>query len=779
MSSNRLSLLVNFVAADKLSGALRNIIGLGRNGSKSIKELTGESRKLENQLKAVRREIGSASGNVSQLVNRERELERQIAETNRAIERRARLDAIEGDRRAMLARGEDLRQRGQENIAQGATLAAPLILAVAQAGQFSSGMVDIQQKAALTNRETQALSANILRMADAAKMMPEDMRSGLDLLLARGMELDVATAAIGPAARLATAYRVEVPDAAAAAFASINNLKVASADTARVFDVMAAAGNEGGFEVRDMARHFPTLTAQMQALGQTGVPAVADLSAALQVAMNTAGNADEAGNNIVNLLGKINSPGTIRAFEKNFGVDLPAAMRRLEQQGYSALEAIALVTQQATGGDERQLAFAFEDRHAQLGVMALIQNMEEYRRVRAAAMNSAGTVDRAFDQRAANDFMLKWTAFKSTASQLAIIIGNGLLPAASEALEMIAGVARAVGNWAQANPEAAATIAKLVAGLAMFKIGLGAAQFALGGLMGPLSTGISLWRRYRELGSLAAVFPRIAAGVRVLGLALRFLMFNGIGLFVTVLAGAAYLIYTHWDTISATFQRNYTRIRNITLGLVVIFAPVIARIMLLAKTVYDNWDRIKSATIVMVSYMERIAGPFLAPIMMIVRYFQGLKNRFYSMGADIVRGLINGVLSMAGSAVSTFLNLAESVGGGFARQLDIHSPSRVFMAYGRYTAEGLRMGINQGAGRPVAAMTRLARGVAAAGAIGMVGGMGGMAPAGAATPARAPMAVTINVYQQPGQDGAQLAREIRRELQRLDGVAQRSSYQED
>src|SRR5690606_8799988 len=115
------------------------------------------------------------------------------------------------------ARGDAMQSRGKEHMMQGAALSAPLILAVKAAGEFSSGMVDIQQKGELTDAATQHLASNIIAMANAAKQMPEDMRSGLDLLLAMGMGVDDASAAMGPAGRLATAYKVDIPDAAGAA----------------------------------------------------------------------------------------------------------------------------------------------------------------------------------------------------------------------------------------------------------------------------------------------------------------------------------------------------------------------------------------------------------------------------------------------------------------------------------------------------------------------------------------------------------------------------------
>ncbi|MBA4079664.1 MAG: phage tail tape measure protein [Erythrobacter sp.] len=719
--SNKLTLLVNFLGVDKMSGALRNIIGLGNKGSASLGALRGEGRKLEAQLREVRRQMEGAAGNITELANRERDLERAIRDNQTALAQRRDELQRQAAMNEQLARADALQQKGRDNMVQGAALAAPLILAVKAAGDFSSGMVDIQQKAALTNAETEKLGKTIIGIANNASLMPEDIRSGLDLLLAKGMGLDAATNAIGPASRLATAYKVELPDAADAAFASINNLKVASSQAGVVFDTLAAAGNEGGFEVRDMAKHFPALTAQMAALGERGVPAVADLSAALQVAMNTAGNADEAGNNIKNLLGKINSPGTINAFKKNFGIDLPAAMQKLQSEGYSAMEAIAMITQQATGGDMKKLAFAFEDTQARMGLLALIQNLDEYRRVREAAMNSSGTVDAAFDQRVLNDATVSWRAFMGSVSGLAITLGTTLLPVMTSAINSINSVMQAVSSWAQANPEAAGTIIKVVGALAAFKLGLGAVQFAIGGVMRPIATMTPLIMKYA--GSWSNAFAMMRFGVMALARGVMsagmMMMANPIvALIVAIVAAVAfagYMIYTHWDTIKAAFLAGWTWVAN---------------------------------------------------------YLSAGKERLFNLGRAMMDGLLLAINPMA--LGKKLIEMASNGITAFKNYLGIKSPSRVFMALGEDTAAGMQIGLQSGERGVLGAAGRMATGMVAASSLAaapaMAAGGAGTAGGGVAT------TITINIQQQPGQDATALAQEVRRELERMAGQAARSSY---
>ena len=742
--SNKLSLLVNFIGVDKMSGAMRNIVGLGQRGSTSLRALNGEARKLQREMGSVQRELAKSSGNVTQLVNRERELETALAGVNRQLEKQKRSLAIAADRKAMIARGEELKGRGRDNVVGGLALSAPLILATKAAADFSSGMVDIQQKAELSDQAADGLASRIIVMAAAAKQLPENMRAGLDILLARGLKVDAATQVMGPAGRLATAFKVELPDAAGAAYASINNLKVAAGETARVFDVMAAAGNEGGFEVADMARNFPLLTAQMQALGDTGVPAVADLSAALQVAMNTAKDADQAANNIANLLGKINAPVTIGAFRKNFGVDLPAAMKKLTDEGKSSLEAIAMITTAATKGDNKKLGFAFEDTQARAGLLALIQGMEQYRSIRKSALNSGGTVDQAFGQRAARDATVNWRAFMGTASTLAITLGTTLLPVMTNVLSQMNTVVSAVSRWAQANPRLASGIIQTVAGLITLRVGLGAVQFAFGSLLGPLARVIAFFRTVDGISRFGTMMvglrSTIAAAVPV---AIR--MFSALRIAVMFLA-------------RGVMQAGIMMMAN---PIVLLVMAIVAAIGLAAYLIYSNWGKIRTAFTTGVNWVKTTIA--------------GLPAWLKNIGTMMMQGLLLAINPMA--LAEKLISVARNGITAFKSFLGIKSPSRVFMAMGGYVTEGLAQGIDRGGQAPVRAVGQMAARSAAAGAFALTP-MRGKARGGQAGTGASAAPISIHIHGAVGQDVRELAREVRRELEHAQGIRTRRSYED-
>lgn len=71
-------------------------------------------------------------------------------------------------------------------------------------------------------------------------------------------------------------------------------------------------------------------------------------------------------------------------------------------------------------------------------------------------------------------------------------------------------------------------------------------------------------------------------------------------------------------------------------------------------------------------------------------------SMLYNAGADIVRGLMNGIKSLAGTIGSFFLDLLPGwIVGPFKTALGIHSPSRVFAGFGENIGEGVLVGVSR------------------------------------------------------------------------------------
>lgn len=716
--SNKLSLLVNFIGVDKMSGALRNIIGLGNKGSASLGALRGEGRKLEAQLREVRKQMQGASGNITELANRERQLESAIRRNKAALEERRGELERQSVMNEQLAMADELQQRGQDNMVAGAAIAAPLIFAARSAMKYEHQLALLAQKTDLSAEGTQNLSRELERIAQVNKQLPENILGGADFLASQGIKGGNLIGLVDQASRFATAFDVDVVDASKAAHASFLSLKVPINEVAQALEIMGVAGLEGGFEVRDMAQHFPALTSQFATLGADGLDAVASLSSALQVLQARTGDGAVAANQLDNLMGFVKTKQGQDNFKK-FGINVVDELKKAEAEGGDALERLVQLTNQATGGDSTKIAEIFTDKEAGRGVLALVNGIGDYKKMRDAAFRAQGVTAEEF-ARMSKTSTANWTALQTSLSILSTTIGTHLLPLATRFMNVAGSVINSVSAWAQRNPALASTLLNIVASLAGLRIGLGAVQFLLGGVMKPFAMMTPMVLKYA--GSWKNAFAMMRFGVVQLGLGMlragAMMLTNPIVLIITAIvaavAFAGYMIYTHWDTIKAAFQSGWNYVTTLLSG----------------------------------------AAKWLTNI-----------------GKMMMNGLLLAINPMALGA--RLIAMAKNGIAAFKSYLGIKSPSRVFMGLGEDTAAGMAVGLQRGERGVLGAAGRMATGMVAASSL-------AAAPVAAASATGAPagggLTVTINIQQLPGQDATALAEEVRRQLERMAGQAARSSY---
>lgn len=215
-----------------------------------------------------------------------------------------------------------------------------------------------------------------------------------------------------------------------------------------------------------------------------------------------------------------------------------------------------------------------------------------------------------------------------------------------------------------------------------------------------------LWGKMRGLGPLAS---RLATGAgrlgRVLGGGLlrglmaagravlfigRALLMNPIGLLITGIAVAAYLIYRYWEPIKGFFTRLWTGIENIGTQ---IWSSITGFFT-------DRWQDIQTAFDGgLLGIGELILnwsplGLFTQVFSEVMSWFGiDLPKNFTDFGKNIIDGLTDGIKNKWNAVKNTFKELTDGIKGFFTSETEIHSPSRVFMGYGGYIVEGLQLGI--------------------------------------------------------------------------------------
>ncbi|WP_343611098.1 hypothetical protein [Novosphingobium sp.] len=299
------------------------------------------------------------------------------------------------------------------------------------------------------------------------------------------------------------------------------------------------------------------------------------------------------------------------------------------------------------------------------------------------------------------------------------------------------------------------------------------------------------------------------------------------------------------EGISGFFEKHWTRIRNVFLTAMVIFTPMVAALVWAGTKIYNNWDRITAAfregwdsvkafCAPAVAWLRQRLGAVAGVLVWLGgKAYEGwgavsgafsqawtrikagfgegidwVKGRWTGFtawlssttlgkavqwGADIASGAANGIKKFGAKAMDAAGNMADNVGGNFANQLQIRSPSRVFMAYGGHIASGLAIGLDRSGHHPVHSMRRVATAVVGAGAmslapaasakpvLGAPGGLRAAAAESARAPAasRGPVKFEIHIHQQPGENADALADRVMRKIHQATRAKGHDSYGDD
>lgn len=288
-------------------------------------------------------------------------------------------------------------------------------------------------------------------------------------------------------------------DIAKIVMAAKQNMGMSDAEVKQFISKAITAGNLGGFEIKDMARYLPEQMASASATGMKGMKGAEDLLAFNQVARITAGNSDQAGNNLVNLLNKMNSIDTQRDFKKQ-GINLSGSLINARSKGVGTLDAfMGLVDNVASknpeykklqakaasqkGSEQKQTLEAMMDIMEQSGIGTVVQDRQAMAALLGARLNKGklNEVRAAVQADRGGQIETNMAVIDSTASASAERLANAKDAAAYGTEQAMAGPLKSmldgITSVAEANPILAAS-----AYAAATALGVVAASAGIGGL---------------------------------------------------------------------------------------------------------------------------------------------------------------------------------------------------------------------------------------------------------------------------------------------------------
>ncbi|MBD9599262.1 phage tail tape measure protein [Pseudomonas sp. PDM10] len=525
-----------------IGGAVSSTVGA------AFKDVTGRIKRLEaegNKARVLQRTIGdtirlrdewkkahdSGTAGASKLLSRLNanldSLKKQGVEVGR-LEKSYRAMGQAANKAELKAKGHQQLDAGKSGMkkAVGAAVVGVGSMAVPTkvSADFGAIVRDIAIKAGIANKpQEKDMSQKIIATSRDTGMARNDVADVVNQLVGAGMELSKALEYAPVAAKFVVGQGSSGVDTAKMINALGQNAKITDPkQMQQALEAIAYQGQAGSFEAADMAKWFPELLANMGSLGITGMDAVTQLGAMLQVQMKSAGGADEAANNLKNWMGKIGSGDTVKAYEKA-GIDYKGSMQTGLQNGMSTLETSMALAQkyiQATD-PKRAAAMAeatskiskeadpekakammasleeslktgdlFADMQVKAALSAFMQNKALYSQLKNDSRDATGILDKNLSERREASSQ-KWAEMAQSMDDAMRSVGDALRPVTDTVAEALTKVTKSITSMSDSAPGVVTGIALVGGGLvtltglfSSFKMGKGLFNLARGSLGG-------------------------------------------------------------------------------------------------------------------------------------------------------------------------------------------------------------------------------------------------------------------------------------------------------
>ncbi|HCN2379011.1 TPA: phage tail tape measure protein [Escherichia coli] len=721
---------VGVVIGGMIGSTFRSAMSGTRRALDSLSDTSRRLQERQNALTRATERYGQLGSSRMQHLNSEL---LRVSRTMEQIERQQRrLSAASATSDALKANRMALYGQGIEAYGMAQTVYHTVSPAVQQSMSFQDKMIDMSITAKYDNKTRDGLAGQIKGWALKYNQYQDELQEAVGSLISDNIDNVSDIGFLMPdIARAATATRTSAQDWAKVAAVWQNSLKGAARDFGAVQNIMAYAGDQGSFEIPDQVKWMQSLAPMMAGIA-SGKEAVAEIGASLQIAKIGAGSADEAANNFKNFLTKIFARDTQKQFA-DLGIDLQGSIASYKAAGISPIEGMlsvierylnakspealagfksAMKIKNDTARDEALQAlaknFGLGDMFADMQVMAFIRpmlaNMDRYREIRAGALRAADNdlLASAYDQRLKSPLEATKTLMVSS-RDLAITLGDQLAPSFISLTQELLPLIQGAKHWVATHPQFVSGAFKLISALLAIKIATVGLKLGLNLLISPF---VSVWKNAvllranwlrlslalgqgGKLRWLVTGFSAVARGARTLsgvlsgglvrGIMLagravlwigRALMMNPIGLVITAVAAAAYLIYRNWGAVSGWFKQRWADIQEAFNGGIVGIGKLLI-----------NWSP---------------AGLLYKAFAAALKYLGvDLPAKFTDFGGHLVDGLINGIKNKWESLKSSVTGMGDSISGWFSEKLGIHSPSRVFMGFGDNIAQGAAIGLQR------------------------------------------------------------------------------------
>jgi TP901 family phage tail tape measure protein len=716
----------------------------------SVARLRRLQKKHARDLENTRTRLQTAGISTRNLSNEQRNLTRRIEESDRALEghqnqlnrtriRQERLNAARRRMQRTQSAAGNITGAGAGATATGSAAMLAVAKTASVGMNFDASMSKVQ---AITRLDTESEDLKALRkqarnLGATTMFSAGEAAGGQSFLAMAGFTPDAIQNAMPGILSTAAAAGVDIASAADIGSNILSGFNLDSSEMGRVGDVLTSAFTRGNVDLMSLGETMKYVA-----------PVASDLGVSIE---QTAAMAAKLGDNGI----KSSMAGTgMKAIFSRLAAGPKMAKKALSGLGVSAVNDAGKMRPmvdilkdigKATEGldDDKRLealkGIAGLEAVSSLSVLVKEAKSGKLQKLIEEILNDKGAsqkVASVMADNASGDLKELLSSIQDVAIEITSLNGGPL----RDIIQSATRITRNIGDWIRANPELAATLAKIAAVTSAVLLGFGALALIVGALLGPFALlrfslasvgirGIGLTRVFNKIGGEGTFLRKILSSLRskllVVGSALklkaaaagrkllsglakgalylgktvlpmvgraivvlgRALLLNPIGLAVTAIAGGAYLIYKNWEGISTWFSAKWAA----------------------AKIVFNEFK------IYLGTWWESVGGTFTGALLNIgttlinwspfgllydviaqalAQLGVELPKKFSQFGGMLIDGLTQGIKNKASALKSSITGVGDDISGWFKETLNINSPSKVFVKHGGSVIEGLEKGLS-------------------------------------------------------------------------------------
>ncbi|WP_286950561.1 MULTISPECIES: phage tail tape measure protein [Brevundimonas] len=677
---------------------------------KQVERLQAEEASRTAQLDQMRSKLDAAGISTKNLTAHEARLKAEIADGNLQL-------ALQKDRVHQLAQAEarlkaartqydktqafagSMQGAGMSAIGAGMVAAAPLVASGGLAVNFEDAMLDVKKVVDFeTPQQFAQMSDDILTLTTRIPIAAEGFAS----IVAAAGQAKIPRAELMGFAEDAGKMGVAFDSTAEEAGKMMATWRTAFALTqpqvrglADQINYLGDNGNATALQISNVVTRVGPLgkvaglaAAQVAALGSTmvGMGVGEEIAATgiknTMLALTKGEAATKSQKQAFAALG-LEATAVAKAMQTDAGGAIMDVMRKI--QGLDAHRQAAILTQ----------LFGSESVSAIAPMLTNLDVLQENLNAVGDASLYAGSMDKEFQNRMSGTKTAIDTA-KNSVKALGVEFGSAFLPQIKAVSDTVNTISTGFRDFAKARPAVVGAIGTVVGIVAAALLAFGALAMIIAAVLGPFAlmrmAMIMTTPLFKPLiaGVAGAARAFAAWGVAMLANPITWIVL-GIVAAVALVAGAAYLIYKNWGAISSFFTDLWSKV-----------SAGVSNFLTIAAQAFMRFSP---------------AGWLLRAFAAVWPVLSSIGARFVSFGGEILQGLVNGIKGGIPAIVRAIVGAGAAMVTGFKNRLGIRSPSRVFAGFGDDTMAGLTRGLDRSSASPVAAISRTAAAMAAAGSV--------------------------------------------------------------